>query len=526
MLIDTTAYVYSTIPAFRGATAVKRIALILAGAVLLTAVTTTAEEDAFLRNEKRLSELERQLNLLRQENATLKRRVEVMSLPTTEAVNAYLEQRGLSGVGTADKTGKQLSEALERIRLSASLSTRYEYVENLTDLSNATRDTGDFLFTRLELGLFYDLNDNITIGTKLRGVFLGGGKFGINPPDPSNILNDSDTLDVYEAYVLFHDINMLGRLGGHIPVSIQIGRQEFFYGDGFVLGNDSFGRGISYDGIRFIQENGNHRVDIFWAKLTENDFISEAGMIVPGHIQLQDDDADILGLWTDMRGGMDMTVSAYAMLLQDWGDGLAHPFLTYPATLVTLGARLTGSVEQKLNYSMEAAAQVGSWEYRDVQDSFGVKGKVGYDGLGVRLRPFATFVVAYGSGDKNPLDTKENQFKPLAQDKHDLLGGLDLFQTTNLKAGGGEVGFHPLPELSLSARYYRYYANELADDAGGWLTGGGTGNYVGEEWNFGFGWDISVRSKLGLFYGEFYPGNFSTAQDTARRLYLTVDVAF
>ncbi|MBN1807745.1 MAG: alginate export family protein [Planctomycetes bacterium] len=493
--------------------------------MLSLAASSFAQEDPFLRNEKRLTELERQLNLLRQENASLKRRIEVMSLPTSEAVEAYLQERGLAGVPIADESGKPASETVERIRLSGSFSSRFEYDHNRTDLSDASQDTGDFLYTRLKLGISYDLNDNVTLAAVLRGSFIGGGFAGINAPGDPASLNDIDTLDVYEAYVLFRDVNMFGRLGGHLPVSIQVGRQEFFYGDGFLLGNDSFRGGISYDGVRFIQESGRHRVDLLWAKLLENDFVSDSGVISP--TSAGDDDADLVGLHLDMAPVSDTSVSVYALLLQSWGFSGAVPYGTFPeASLVTFGSRFQSSYMRKLSYSMEFAAQLGSIDDRDIQDSFALVGKVRYDGLGNPFRPYVSFNAVYAAGDKDPFDSEENSFSPLAQDPHTLLGGLDMFFTSNLKAAGGELGFSPLSDLTLKAAYYRYYANELSDLVGGWLAGGGSGNYVGQEWSLGLGWKIDRWSTLDLSYGEFLPGDFSAASDKARRLTLSVDVSF
>jgi len=494
-------------------------------ALLAFAGTSPAQEDAFLRNEKRLTELERQLNLLRQENAALKRRIEILSLPTSEAVEAHLQVRGISGVSTTDEAGRNLSEALERVRLSGSFSARYDFSENRTDLSSASEDTGDHVYTRIELGIHYDLNDNITLGTRLRGSFIGGGIAGLNAPGDPASAADSDTLEIYEAYALFRDVNMFGRLGGHVPVSIQVGRQELLYGDGFILGNDSFGRGISYDGIRFIQESGRHRTDLFWAKLVENDFVTASGAITP--TAAPDDDADIAGIHFNYRPVDDTSLAAYALYLKSWGNSASIPFGPYEeASVLTLGARLSGSAMQTLSYAVEAAAQTGKYGGEDVKGAYGVKGAFRYESIGNPQRPYLAFTAVYAAGDNAPADGEFNRFVPLAQDKHGLLGALDLFYASNLKAAGGELGMRPLPELVLSGSYFQYYAVEPADNAGGWLPGGGSGNYIGAEWNVGIGWEISPRSRLALMYGQFHPGDFPVAADTARRLYLAIDVSF
>lgn len=481
-------------------------------------------EDAALRNEKRLSELERQIDLLKRENSLLKRRLEVLSLPAHQAMEAYLEEKGLSGVPLKDADGAPLERKLRTIRLASGLEVRYESRDNMSDLDAGAEDAGDFILNRLRLALGFDCNPNVTLGLDLRATYVGGGFAGLNEPGAGN-LEDIDGLYVHEAYALFKDVNLLGRFGGHIPVSIQVGRQEMAYGDGFIMGADKFGRGISYDAIRFIQAGGNHRLDLFWAKLLENDFQYSGGVITP--TTSPDSDADLVGLYFSYLPVADTALDAYVLYLSARGGATPSPYAGYPeARLSTFGLRATGSSAAVFTYSLEGAVQAGHWLTEDVTNAFALLGRARFEAAGRAGKPAIECVAAYASGDRAPLDGELNRFMPLAQEQHDLFGGLDLLTTSNLKAIGARVASKPLPELRLFAGYYHYYAVELADAAGGFVPSGGTGNDVGWEWNIGLDWEISPRSRLECMYGEYQPGDFTGYNGAAKRLYLSLEVAF
>lgn len=501
---------------------------LFAAVVAVLALPVLAEDDPALRHEKRLSELERQIELLRRDNAMLKRRLEILGLPAREAMEAYLDEKGLTGVPMRDREGDPLERILRALRIWGGLEVRYEGRKNTVDFDSTTEDDGDFIFNRLELGLGFDFNENVTFDTELRAAFLGGGVGGLNEPGVLH-LEDMDSVYVHQAYLLFRDINLLGRFGGHIPVTIQAGRQEMSYGEGFILGSDEFGRGISYDGVRFIQAQESHRLDLFWAKLTENDFLYDTGVIAP--TTTPDEDADIIGLYFSCYPIQDTSIDGYVIYLTSRGGTAPAPYGGYPeASVVTIGGRFAGTARAGaaglVKYALEGTFQEGSYLGDNVEGAFALSGRARYDAVGRTANPFVQALAFFSTGDAMAADGEMNRFMPLAQERHDLAGGMDLFISSNLSAIGGRVGITPLGEVALFAGYFSYYADETADTAGALVPGGGTGEHVGWEWNLGLGWDINSQSRLECLYGEFTPGAFTPVTDAARRLYLSLQLAF
>ncbi|MHC4253882.1 MAG: hypothetical protein ACYS9X_32615, partial [Planctomycetota bacterium] len=58
--------------------------------------------------------------------------------------------------------------------------------------------------------------------------------------------------------------NLFGRLA-HVPVSLVVGRQEIALGDGFLMGDDDAGAGITYDGLRLGYDSGDGKRVLLFA---------------------------------------------------------------------------------------------------------------------------------------------------------------------------------------------------------------------------------------------------------------------
>ena len=211
--------------------------------------------------------------------------------------------------------------------------TRYESALLLNFKADFTQDVSAFIE-------FYDFH---IWGEEFRSNYLTGA-------DLRN--NSVDGVLLHQGYIELR--NLLNQ-----PLQLRIGRQELFFGKGFLVSNlivpSQF---ISFDALRLTYAANDLTVDAFAAKLTENTF---AG----------DGDVDFYGLYGTYAGIAPLNISAYYFFLRDGSDiprfettQLGRWINTrlgydYSSTrLHTVGTRLFGKYEG-FDYDVEAAYQFG-----------------------------------------------------------------------------------------------------------------------------------------------------------------------
>ncbi len=162
---------------------------------------------------------------------------------------------------------------------------------------------------------------------------------------------------LYQAYIEASD--MYGS-----PVRLRIGRQEMFYGSGWLVGNNSAGSfftGLSFDAIRLTYAVDTFSIDAWTAKLEEN--FDDFG----------DNDTDFYGIYFSYMGVEDYCFDLYWMYIND--------DLGQDLDMHTVGGRLAGQAGG-FDFELEAAFQFG-----DIDDDG--DGDLDYDAWG------ANFEVGY-----------------------------------------------------------------------------------------------------------------------------------
>jgi len=254
--------------------------------------------------------------------------------------------------------------------------TRFEWLENTTDFSSGGADGDDdndlfddsfsYAPARFNIGFRVDLPRDVAAVIELQGNYeLGGGPAGVgtelraqttqhqrpgvvNPivlgpgfskvgaagglgspasgggpstalPSPTQLeivrtLNDvdGDEVFVYQGYAEAAHI-------GDSILSVRIGRQEMAYGTEFLLGNQDWYDGQTFDGVKGILEfTDKHRLDIFWAKLAERDTTVD-GSIGGAALNQGGDDSDLYGAYFSAQtlGGSSVGMDAYFLALND-----------------------------------------------------------------------------------------------------------------------------------------------------------------------------------------------------------------
>lgn len=164
-------------------------------------------------------------------------------------------------------------------------------------------------------------------------------------------------VEVYQAYIEADE--MFGW-----PVRLRVGRQELFFGKGWMVGNNSNHpefAGLSFDAIRLTYTPWDIvTLDAFWSKLVERSPLE------------QDGDTDLYGVYGSYRPLDELAIDAYwfwvrdAMSRQDRNASVVTEWVEsqlglddYGVTnLHTLGMRLSGAWNG-LDYDVEAAYQLG-----------------------------------------------------------------------------------------------------------------------------------------------------------------------
>lgn len=169
----------------------------------------------------------------------------------------------------------------------------------------------------------------------------------------------ADTRDDVEVYQAFMEANNVCG----VPLRLRIGRQELFFGKGWLVGDNSAMpefTGLSFDAILATYATDTYSIDAFWAKLAERGTIEEDG------------DMDFYGVYGSCRAVENMQFDVYwfwlrdAIALKDTNDSwLAERFEDWAGfddydvtNLHTVGLRAAGTCGA-LDFDAEAAYQFG-----------------------------------------------------------------------------------------------------------------------------------------------------------------------
>ena len=165
-----------------------------------------------------------------------------------------------------------------------------------------------------------------------------------------------DDVEVYQAYIETN--NLFGA-----PVRVRSGRQELFFGGGWLVGNSSAMpefRGLSFDGVRLTYAADAFTTDAFHTKLAERTGLEEDGDIdfsglYASCTALENVAFDAYWLWVrDARAVEDVAGNA----LGEWIEEILG-LDSYPVTnLHTIGLRATGQIGA-FDFAAEAAYQFG-----------------------------------------------------------------------------------------------------------------------------------------------------------------------
>ncbi|MGH8582217.1 MAG: alginate export family protein [Gammaproteobacteria bacterium] len=250
-----------------------------------------------------------------------------------------------------------------------------------------------------------------------------------------------NSLVVDQAFVRFH--NLAG------PYEFTVGRRNF------------------EDNRHWLYDTS---LDAVIVKLKLGDFHTEASASRKDRLDL-----DLLGpvkkgrinnymLYTEYRGIEDHKLAGYAIKRVDSERLEGRPLL--------MGVRASGTPSDKFSYWSELALLRGKDEAKNKfsAHAFDVGGT--YRFMGHPLLPRVTLGYAYATGDDNPDDATNHEFRQTGlQSNESKFGGIPKFKVygealdpelSNLKILTVGFGFQPAPRVSVDLVYHRYRLNKIA----------------------------------------------------------------
>ncbi len=182
--------------------------------------------------------------------------------------------------------------------------------------------------------------------------------------------------------------------------------------------------------------------------------------------KVQRDRIDTYMLYAGYRGIEDIRLAGYTVMRHDL-DGLeGRPLL--------MGVRSLGTVSESFSYWSELALLRGEDEQSRRYSAFAIDVGGTYRFTGLPFNPNVTLGYAFGSGDKNPDDNKNSEFRQTGlQSNEAKFAGVSEFlvygealdpELSNLEIFTVGLGFRPAPNVSTDFVYHRYLLDEIAEE--------------------------------------------------------------
>ena len=354
---------------------------------------------------------------------------------------------------------------------------------------NFDREFNDtFLLTRLRLHTDIHTGKYLRFFAEMKSAFstdrdLPGGRRTL----------DVDELALQQA---FADINLpVGESG---KLTLRPGRQMLLYGvQRLVSPLDWANTMRTWQGIQGIFDYNNWKISGFWTQFVpvEKYEFNEA-----------DSDEPFAGIYgTGMPGAAGIGLDGYWLYRERKVlDDKRHTF----------GGRIFGAVgKNRIDYDFEAAYQFGDSGDEDVK-AFMIGSKFGYRFTETTFKPRAFIGFDYGSGDKDPTDSKVGTFDQLYPLGHLYLGYMDYVARQNIIAPNIGFTINPLDKLTCEVTglfFWRAREEDALYNAGGGVLrqgAPGTSLEVGQEIDILLKYAYNIHTVILLGYSHFFPGKF------------------
>ncbi len=471
-----------------------------------------------------------EINTLKNQNQTLSKEV---------AANAETAKQAAT---TAEKEAAA-AEWTKKLSLGGQVTFRGYHLQNVWDFDgNNNLDNRDLFRTKGSIWADFKATDNVTARVQLTDQTWGEGV----TYDQSSLAASDTAMDNNSNKVFLDNayINVKSLLG--LPVEGTFGRQNLIYGSGFVVldGQSQFAStSIYFDGVKLRWHiTDNVMLDGLYMKDQENSTGNNynhvgAGSYNGGH----GDDITLSGFYltTKKFPVLGMQQELYALNRKD--EWIGKDIWMY-------GLRLSDTLANGIDYSLEGAIQRGDASYTQDQEAWGCKLNAGYTfkNLGWQPRPYLGY--AFMSGDKSGTSRSEQwdvfyggwpQWGDLLAWKYlNLNGANNLSKVYNYNANSrviGEAdysnlqiatigfGVKPLDKLSVDLSY-----SKLTFDQ----TYAGVDDDFGDYYQANLKYQYTKQMSFSLYAAQLDPGKAFTKNpsgamnDNATEVYWEAEYKF
>jgi hypothetical protein len=327
---------------------------------------------------------------------------EARSILPSDGIITYLPE---------DTTGSMEAKTIAANNISFKPSVNFFFRPETTNNykeAGMPEDTGKLNFyLRGDVGAILSLPKNIDFVFNLHSYGLYTRALG--PLDPN--------LTLYEAYV---DMKSLDRAG---KMSLRFGRASLGkYGTEMLVGDDDFGRGRSFETVRWRYQGDRSRHDFMWVQLYQQ---------APPGANFDWNHPIFLGTFNTFEFSESFNLDVnLPFLIDQYNSG-------FRTTVLMPDVRIFGNINQ-LAYTAEVIYQTGQTNgiLNDNIDgsvsAYAFEAGLGYFNID---RTFAINGAYYlGSGDDDLTDEDVNNYNVLWQNEHRRFGYIDAFRGSNVNA--------------------------------------------------------------------------------------------
>jgi len=442
--------------------------------------------------------------------------------------------------GTGESTWDQMMRSVE---LGGYLRVRFEATEVRTiqrifgpspsgpvpNLLMVGDSWGDWVAYKAILNVNFSLTEDVTFYASLINMNVIGNEARFRRTIPGGPRVKSPQIEdpevaLYEGYVQWKNFVLPG-------VTAKAGRQELVYGDGWLLSNNSFYGGLSWDAYKLSISSpgadGGHpqyTLDLFYGQV--NDMYT-----IPGPARPR-----IYGAYatyypdTGIAEGKPTQLDVYLLYNTDnMGVGNLGSRTDFAKEdRYTVGSRLAGNLLSDVDYSVQGAYQFGRTgspgptTTRVDVEAYALQGELGKSWPEMDWSPRVALRAAYASGDNNPADNKNEAFNPLYQDPHGMHGFADALHFTNLIDYAVIVTMHPDENWTLGMEGHAFELPERP--------AAGVSKELGQELDLYAALKAADNLTATLVWGIFAQGeafrDATGARDHDQRLYFNVEYEF
>lgn len=383
------------------------------------------------------------------------------------------------------------------LSLDLNLRTRWEHYEDFTIRGYNFDEHDDVVMLRTQLGFDYRFSPDAHAYVMFQDARswvsdLTRDRFPVTSP----YFNQAD---VRKAYVEWK------RIGGS-PLGFKVGRQAFAYGDRKLLGPSNWGNvgGFWWDAAKVYVETDPVQVDLLFGQRVIREQIRWDNR----HF-----DFDMMAAYARFKK-LPFKLDALYILKYDDHGGIVGEEGTGDERRHTVGVHGKGKIARNWDWRGTLAAQFGRDGGDDVR-AYAAHGLAGYTWLDAPWKPRVGGQVSFASGDRDPIDGRNETFDNLFTSPTKDYGRMNLVSWQNLVDYQATFGVQPTDKLTVWVDYH-YFTLAAEEDAWYWFNmrpqrrdpTGGSGRELGHEIDLQAKWQVTPEFQVYCGYAYFAPGNF------------------